>query len=76
MAGNTLGSKNKKYATPTKEEILTFTDKGKGKSHIAEHYNVSIPVVDRWLKEHDIQIEKYHGRKYFTDEQKSRALKT
>jgi hypothetical protein len=70
MQNNTLGSKNRKYDIPKKGELenLIFTMQY-GKQKLAKHYGVSIPVVNRWIVHHDIQIDAYYGRKYFKSEQ-------
>ena len=65
MTNNSYGTKNKKYQTPSKKELQTIIDSGKGKHFIAKKYSVSVPVVNRWLQENEINLSEYHGRKYF-----------
>ena len=75
LKGNTNGSKNAKYKTPPKDELMRIIDSGGGKSHIAKKYDVTIPVVDRWLKETQIELIPYQGRKFFkSDEERSRHI--
>lgn len=68
LKGNNLGTANRKYNTPSKEKILSLIDEGKGKQKISKMYKVSIPVVERWLKDYGIAISSYYGRKYFKNE--------
>lgn len=65
MKGNVLGVKNRLYSTPSCEEIDEIIRDGAGKQTIAKKYSVSIVVVNRWLKELNIELPKYQGRKYF-----------
>lgn len=78
MKKNTLGSKNKKYIIPKKEQMLFHIEKeGCGKASLAKIYNVSIPVIDRWLKEHSINLSPYYGKLYFKNEDdKSYAIES
>jgi hypothetical protein len=68
MKGNSFGSRNVVYEVPSKEELNDLLIEG-GKLSISKKYGVSIPVVNRWLKIHSIDIRKYHGRKYFISEE-------
>lgn len=68
LKGNKLGTKNKKYKTPPKKELLKIIESGHGKQRISKTYKVSIPVVQRWLEEYQIVLSPYQGRKYFKTE--------
>lgn len=73
MKGNTIGSKNITSKDPTKNDLMEFINKGLGKKHISEKYNVSISVVNRWFKMYKIKIDSYFGRKYFKSEKEESA---
>lgn len=64
MKNNILGQKNRGI-TIDKTRLLKDIANGATKSNIAEKYGVSIPVVNRWIKEHDMDVIPYYGRKYF-----------
>lgn len=72
MKGNSFGKKNVVYETPPKEDIENLLSVG-GKSLIAEKYGVSIPVVNRWIDEYNIDIRRYHGRKYFSSDENEKV---
>lgn len=74
MKGNKLGQKNLKHKSPEKQDLQELLLEGHGKSYIAKKYNVKIPVVNRWLKENDIEIERYQGRKYFKSKEKENEV--
>lgn len=64
LLGNTYGKNNAKYDIPLKE-ILINDIENLCLSSVAKKYNVSLPVVKRWLKYYDIKLIPYYGRKYF-----------
>lgn len=71
LVGNTFGKNNAKYDIPLKE-ILMDDIKKLCLSDISKKYNVSFPVVKRWLKFYDIKLIPYYGTKYFkTNEEES-----
>lgn len=72
MKGNSFGSKNVIYDVPPKKELDDLLADG-GKSSVATKYGVSIPVVNRWLRLHGIELRRYHGRKYFVSEENELA---
>jgi transposase len=41
-------------ATPDREEIIGLREQGMTREKIAEHYDVSITTVRRWIKQHNI----------------------
>lgn len=49
------------YDTPEKHQLLE--DLKSGKLFVAQKYNCTIPVVNRWIRQHQITIEPYHGVK-------------
>lgn len=65
---NKHGKKNLKYAAPKKEVLVQDIQKNMTKSEICKKYNINFSVLNRWLSEHDIKLQKYHGRKYFKDD--------
>lgn len=72
--GNTYGSSNRKYKVPSKNILIKQLKEGKQK--VANKYGVSIPVINGWIKKHDISLIPYHGRKYFkTEEEKNNFIK-
>lgn len=40
--------------TPTREEIIELREKGRTREQIAEHFDVSITTVRRWIKQYEI----------------------
>ena len=68
LTGNTLGSANKKYDIPSKNELESLIEEGKGKQSLSRIYKTTIPVIDRWLKKYSINLPSYYGRKYFKND--------
>lgn len=60
MKGNVFGCNNKKHQIPDRSELQKFLE-DVGKAGISQHYKVSIPTVNRWLKHHQIEIVPYYG---------------
>jgi hypothetical protein len=65
MKNNNLHKAKALHASPNKNDLLKLIEDRKTKSHIAKLYSVSITIVNRWLKENNIQLSKHHGRKFF-----------
>lgn len=57
-----------KYEPPPKEFLLEQLET-KGVKKIANDHGVSIPVVKRWLNVYGIEIQPYHGKKFFKSEE-------
>lgn len=60
MLNNTLGKNKKKHECSDVPTLIQLS-KEYGKQHIASHFNVTITVVNRWLKEHNIIMKRYKG---------------
>jgi len=67
--GNKHGSLRNILKSPSKEDLANLISKGFGKTEIASNYNTTIGVVSRWLKENDLKIQPYQGRRYFRNKQ-------
>lgn len=65
MKNNTYGKKNSQYNTINKDTLKKYIDNRETKSNIAKKHNVTISVVNRWLREYNINLLPYFGRKYF-----------
>lgn len=74
MRGNKLGVLSGKIASPGKEILQQQIDSGMNKTEISSHHGVSITTLNRWLSEADIELIKYHGRKYIKSEDHKQDL--
>lgn len=46
--------KDMEMETPTRDEIIELREKGYTREKIAEHFDVSITTVRRWIRQYDI----------------------
>jgi hypothetical protein len=74
MLGNKLGTNRKKYSSPSRDELLNHFNNGGTKTDAAKMYSVTIPVVNRWIKEHNISLIKHHGRKFFKTKNEENSI--
>lgn len=61
MKGNTHGSGNATETPPKHKIEAILAIDGNGKAEIGRQFGVNIIVVNRWLREHGIEIEAYRG---------------
>lgn len=73
MKNNQYGKKNGQNNTIEKKMLEKYIKRGDTKTQIAKKHNVTITVVNRWLKDHNINLVSYYGSRYFKSDKEENA---